>query len=68
MKEHKERRRIPITETKGFLKIEEYSGETNKQQFRQWKHQVVNLMGSHEPELRNMLQRVERETDIIELD
>eukprot|EP00972_Heterocapsa_arctica_P026079 3840579-Heterocapsa_arctica.AAC.1 len=33
MKEHKERRRISITETKGFLNIEKYSGETNETSF-----------------------------------
>eukprot|EP00972_Heterocapsa_arctica_P013581 2004099-Heterocapsa_arctica.AAC.1 len=50
-RDHDKRRRQLITETKGILKTDKYSGG----QFRQWKHQVINLMGSHEPELRDML-------------
>ena len=60
------RRKQPITESKGFLKIDKYTG--GQTLFRQWKHQVTNLMCSHEPELREMLKTIEQEKDVIDPD
>ena len=60
----RQRHRQPITESKGFLKIDKYIGGP----FRQWKHQVTNLMASHEPELREMLKSIEQEKEVIDPD
>ena len=60
----RQRHRQAITESKGFLKIDKFTGGP----FRQWKHQVTNLMASHEPQLREMLRSIEQEKEVIDPD
>ena len=60
-------RKIRITETKAFSMIEKFSGEA-KYSFRQWKIPVVNLLCSVEPQSREILKKVEMQTEIVDLD
>ena len=56
-----------FTEMKAFSRIEKFADDP-KQNFRQWKLQITNLIAAGDAGGRELLKDVERETDPVEVD
>ena len=64
---HRDHKRHGLTDSKAYQNLEAFGGG-KQQSFRQWRLQVLSIVGSHSPEYRNLMEKVEMETDEVDYD